>query len=190
MKKHLLTLIICCSFGAAGFSQPDYVINLKETFSVLNAAAEEEAEAEIESVLADDFAKNKGKLPWPVDNGYVSIPFGKYSIGDTKLKGNNPGITIATRKTNAPVKTVFDGTVSSVDNQGEVTTVFIRHGKYHTVYSNLSDIDVQVGDVVKKGQIIGSAGESCTGSGTTGELSFLIMSGLMNVNPITWLRHH
>ena len=190
MKKRLLTLIVLCGCTVAGYSQPDYVSNLKSTFSVTNdVTAEEESEEAADAALAEEFAKNKGKLPWPVDNGFVAIPFGKYSIGDTKLKGNNPGITIGTRKTNVPVKTVFDGVVSSVDNKGEVTTVFIRHGKYHTVYSNLSGIDVQVGDVVKKGQIIGSVGESYGGSGAQGELSFIIMSGLLNVNPITWLRH-
>lgn len=180
MKNHFLLLIAFCGCSAAVFSQPQYASNLKTELTIVNEEAYDEA-------LADEFAKNKGKLPWPVDNGFIAIPFGKYTIGDTKLKGNNPGITIATKSQGAPVKAVFDGTISGVDNQGEVTTVFIRHGKYHTVYSNLSGIDVQVGDEVKKGQVIGSIGESYAASG--GELSFIIMSGLLNVNPVSWLKH-
>jgi murein DD-endopeptidase MepM/ murein hydrolase activator NlpD len=184
MKKHFLTLTIFCGLAVAGFSQPQYISNLSAALSVTNndAAYDEEA-------LTDDFARNKGKLPWPVDNGFITVPFGKYTIGDTKLRGNSPGITIASRVKEAPVKAVFDGTISEVDNKGEVTTVFICHGKYYTVYSNLSGIDVQVGDTVKKGQVIGSIGESYASAAAGGELSFIIMSGLMNVNPATWLRH-
>jgi murein DD-endopeptidase MepM/ murein hydrolase activator NlpD len=57
------------------------------------------------------FELNKGKLPWPVDNGVVSIHFGFYTIEGTTIKGNNPGITISTPSVGEQVKAVFDGDV-------------------------------------------------------------------------------
>lgn len=137
--------------------------------------------------LGTDFGNSRGKLPWPVDKGFISIPFGVYTIEDTKIKGNNPGITISTPTAGVPVKAVFDGIVSAVDNRGEVATVFIRHGKYYTVYSNLSGITVTKGATVKTGEVIGRVGDAYEGSG--GELNFVLMIESNNVNPQTWLHH-
>ncbi|MDP4264616.1 MAG: peptidoglycan DD-metalloendopeptidase family protein [Bacteroidota bacterium] len=135
--------------------------------------------------LGSDFANSRGKLPWPVDKGFISIPFGIYTIDGTTIKGNNPGITIATPSAGIPVKAVFDGIVSAVDNRGELATVFIRHGKYYTVYSNLSGINVTKGATVRTGEVIGKVGEAYEGSG--GELNFVLMIESNNVNPQIWL---
>src|SRR5258706_5108751 len=59
--------------------------------------------------LNGEFEQNRGRLPWPVDNGFVSIHFGNYTIEGTKLKNNNPGVTIATKEAGVPVKAVFAG---------------------------------------------------------------------------------
>lgn len=136
--------------------------------------------------LGSDFNNSRGKLPWPVEKGVVSIPFGIYTIEGTKLKGDSPGITIATPSVGAPVKAVFDGVVSAVDSRGDVATVFIRHGKYYTIYSNLSAINVSKGAIVKTGEVIGKVGESFEGPG--GELNFVLMIESKNVNPQGWLR--
>jgi murein hydrolase activator len=135
--------------------------------------------------LGSDFTNNRGKLPWPVDKGYISIPFGIYTIEGTKIKGNNPGITISTPSAGVAVKAVFDGVVSAVDNGGEASTVFIRHGKYYTVYSNLTGISVSKGATVRTGEVIGHVGDSYEGSG--GELNFVLMIESNNVNPQIWL---
>jgi murein hydrolase activator len=132
-----------------------------------------------------DFGNNRGKLPWPVDNSFVSIPFGVYTIDGTQIIGDNPGVTIATPSSGMPVKAVFDGEVSKVDNKGDVGTIYIRHGKYYTVYSNLSAINVTRGAIVKRGQVIGRVGEADEGSG--GQLDFILMIESKNVNPELWL---
>ena len=44
--------------------------------------------------LNASFEKNRGKLPWPVDNGVVTIPFGSSVVGG--LSVDNPGVTIST----------------------------------------------------------------------------------------------
>jgi septal ring factor EnvC (AmiA/AmiB activator) len=134
--------------------------------------------------LNADFEKNKAKLPWPVDNGLVTIPFGISKVDD--LQFDNAGITISTPSAGGPVKSVFDGEVSAVSNLGDAMMVMIRHGKYFTVYSNLSSTNVSKGTIVKTGQVIGRTARADDGSG--GQLDFLLMIETKNVNPAPWLR--
>jgi septal ring factor EnvC (AmiA/AmiB activator) len=137
--------------------------------------------------LGADFSENRGRLPWPVDKGFVKIPFGTYTIDGTKLKGDNPGLTIGTEK-GSPVKAVFDGVVSAVHNYGDGALIVMRHGKYFTSYSNLSSVNVTKGAVVKRGQVIGRAGESEDNVG--GQVDFILMIESNNVNPAPWLIRH
>ena len=135
--------------------------------------------------LGSNFANNRGKLPWPVDNGVVSIKYGSYSIEGTLLKGDNPGITIATQP-GTTVKSVFDGEVVGVYNIGDGMVVTVRHGKYFTTYSNLVSTSVRKGDAVRTGQALGKAGRDEEGGG--GQIDFLLMIEKNNVNPEAWLR--
>lgn len=105
--------------------------------------------------LNSEFALNRGKLPWPVDNGYVCIRFGPYTIEGTSLKGYNHGITICSPQAGVPVKSIFNGEVVGVFNSGGEMNVTIRHGKYFTTYSNLSSVSVKKGETVKTGQTLG-----------------------------------
>ncbi|MBO9658214.1 MAG: peptidoglycan DD-metalloendopeptidase family protein [Chitinophagaceae bacterium] len=135
--------------------------------------------------LGTDFGNNRGKLPWPVDNGFVSIPFGPYTIEGTNLRDDNPGLTIGTRQ-GAAVKAVFDGVVSAVHNYGDGAAIIIRHGKYYTSYANLSGVNVSKGATVKRGQVIGKAGDSDDAS--NGRIDFMLLIESKNVNPQQWLR--
>ncbi len=135
--------------------------------------------------LGTDFLNNKGKLPWPVDKGYPSIHFGPYDIPGTKLRGDNPGVTISTQY-GAAVKSVFNGDVVGVYNMGDGMAVTIRHGKYFTTYSNLSNVNIKKGDAVSTGQVIGKAGRD--DAGDQGQIDFLLMIETKNVNPELWLR--
>ena len=64
--------------------------------------------------------------------------------------------------------------------------ITIRHGKYFTVYSNLSSVAVAKGATVKTGQQIGKAGRDEDGSG--GQIDFILMVETRNVDPQPWLR--
>jgi len=140
-----------------------------------------------EVALSSSFATNRGKLPWPVDNGFVSIRFGSYEVPGTKLKGDNPGLTITTPSPGTTVKAVFDGEVIGIFNLGDGMAVTISHGKYFTTYSNLARVNVSKGASVKTGQSIGAvAGDDEGGSG--GKLDFILMVETNNVNPEPWLR--
>ena len=136
--------------------------------------------------LNASFESNRSKLPWPVDNGVVSIHFGPYEVEGTKLRGDNPGITIATPSAGMPVKSVFNGEVAGVYNMGDGMAVTIRHGKYFTTYSNLTSVSVGKGTDVATGQAIGKVGQSDDGSG--GQIDFILMIESKNVNPEPWLR--
>jgi len=136
--------------------------------------------------LGNEFGGNKGKLPWPVDNGYIDIPFGIYIIPGTKIRNDNPGITIATPTAGGSVKAIFDGVVSAIHNYGDAAAIIIRHGKYFTSYSNLSSVNVSKGATVTRGQVIGKVGEGEDGTG--GQLDFMILIEANNVNPAPWLR--
>lgn len=146
-----------------------------ESYLELNAA---------DIALGANFADNKGKLPWPVDNGFVKIPFGMYTIEGTNLRDNNPGLTIGTN-VGTPVKVVFDGEVLGIHNYGDGYAIVVKHGKYITSYSNLSAVNVSKGATVKRGQVIGKAGEATDGSG--GLVDFMLLIESTNVNPASWL---
>jgi septal ring factor EnvC (AmiA/AmiB activator) len=136
--------------------------------------------------LNNKFELNKAKLPWPVDNGVVTLHFGNNKIDNTLLTFDNPGITISTPSAGVAVKAVFDGEVSSVYNLGDGMAVTIRHGKYFTTYSNLTSVSVSKGAGVKTGQQIGKAGRDDDGTG--GQIDFILMIETRNVNPQPWLR--
>lgn len=135
--------------------------------------------------LNNDFFKNKGRLPWPVDNGYVKIHYGTYALEGLNIKGDNPGITIATPSAGTTVKSVFNGEVAGVYNLGDAMGVTIRHGKYFTTYSNLSSVSVSKGMEVKTGQSIGHAAQADDGEG--GQVDFILMIETQKVNPEPWL---
>jgi septal ring factor EnvC (AmiA/AmiB activator) len=136
--------------------------------------------------LNASFESNKGRLPWPVDNGIVSIHFGPYEVEGTRIKGVNPGITVSTPSVGMAVKAVFNGEVAGVYNMGDGMAVTIRHGKYFTTYSNLAGVNVSKGSPVTTGQPIGTVGQSDDGSG--GQIDFILMIESKNVNPEPWLR--
>lgn len=136
--------------------------------------------------LNSSFQTNKGRLPWPVDNGIITLRFGNNQIENTKLTFDNPGLTIATPSAGVPVKAVFDGEVVGVYNLGDGMAVTIRHGKYFTTYSNLSGVSVSKGATIKTGQQIGKAGKDDDGSG--GQIDFILMIETKNVDPYPWLR--
>jgi murein hydrolase activator len=136
--------------------------------------------------LNTSFQANKARLPWPVDNGIVTMRFGNNQIENTKLTFDNPGITIATPAAGAAVKAVFDGEVVGVYNLGDGMAVTVRHGKYFTTYSNLNGVTVAKGATVRTGQQIGRSGKDDDGSG--GQIDFILMIESRNVDPSPWLR--
>lgn len=140
--------------------------------------------SEADRALNNDFERNRGILPWPV-TGVILIHYGQYTIPDTHppIVGESPGVTIGTQ-IGTSVKAIFNGQVTLVSYMDEKQVVFIKHGKYFTVYSNLSSANVQRGQEVKTGEVIGKAGENDDGQG---EVQLILMKENNNVNPEVWL---
>ena len=143
-----------------------------------------------EKLLGKRFVDNKGKLPWPVEKGTVTGKFGKqqHSILSTVQIENN-GIFISTSK-NAKVRAVYDGEVTYVGTlEGAGVMIMISHGNYRTVYANLQNAYVKVGQKVATKQNIG---ELITKNGENiSESNFSIwkITGTSSqpVNPALWL---
>jgi len=112
-----------------------------------------------EVTLANNFEENKGKLYWPVDQGYITGHFGKHPYPLAPgVEIDNPGIDIQTKE-NASVHAVFDGTVSKVFIvTGSQWVVMIVHGNYFTVYNGLASVSVKEGQHVSTKDIIGKVG--------------------------------
>lgn len=136
--------------------------------------------------LNSGFQNNRGRLPWPVDNGVVTSHFGPNKIENTLLTFDNPGISISTPNTGMSVKAIFDGDVIGVFNLGDGMAVTIRHGKYFTTYSNLTGVSVSKGTSIKTGQVIGRTGRSEEGGG--GQVDLILMMETTNIDPKPWLR--
>jgi septal ring factor EnvC (AmiA/AmiB activator) len=134
--------------------------------------------------LGANFESNKGRLPFPVDNGYISGFYGSNVVPGTSIKYNQDFITISS-PVGTSVKACFDGEVMSVYDIGGMTAVTLKHGKYFTTYSNLSTANVSKGQQVKTGQLIGKVGENLDGDG---ELNFILARELQFINPTGWLR--
>ena len=139
-------------------------------------------------ILAADFKANRGKLPWPVEKGFISLGYGDQPHPlYPSLTVHNSGVEITTEQ-GATARAVFEGVVSKVIALSPVNrAVFIQHGDYFTVYQNLSSVSVEQGDKVKVKQSIGRVRTS----GDTGKtiIKFLILQNTSNNNPEGWLQN-
>ncbi|MGA8853885.1 MAG: peptidoglycan DD-metalloendopeptidase family protein [Christiangramia sp.] len=136
--------------------------------------------------LAADFNNNKGKLPWPVKSGVVTMRFGKQPHPVVKsVMVNNNGVRIDTDK-GGKARAVFNGTVSEVQAvKGANQAVMVRHGDYITIYNNLEDVYVKRGDKVTTEQEIGEIATSKTTGKTT--LHFLLYRNDQKMDPADWI---
>ena len=138
-----------------------------------------------EANISINFENNKGRLPWPADQGYISTHFGPYTVPGTKLQGDMPGIEI-TLPVGSNIKNIADGEVSAVFDLGNGQTIVIRHGKYFTTYTNLSGVTVSKGQAVKPGKVLGKAVAGMSGDG---QVIFMVTNEKgVNMDPERWLK--
>lgn len=139
-----------------------------------------------EKVLASNFISNKGKLPWPVAKGYVTLGYGtQRSPIDKSLTIKSNGVRITTEK-NAKVMAVFKGVVTSVIKLKNANPiVMIRHGNYLTIYKNLSKVFVKKGDKVTTKQAIGEVFTNPSNGETI--FSFIMSKDGATQNPASWI---
>ena len=137
-------------------------------------------------ILTDDFKNNKGRLPWPVDRGVVVNSFGISShplLKEVPIKNNGIDIVAGT---GFKAKAVFPGEVSRIFTlTGGNISVILRHGSFLTLYANLSEVYVRVGQKVdlrqELGQIYTDPGDNKT------ILKFQVWEENRKQDPQEWL---
>ena len=136
-------------------------------------------------VASDNFKANKGKLPWPVVKGYVSLPHGDQPHPVHKnLTIHNSGVEISTEP-GSSARAVFGGEVLQVQViSANNKAVYIQHGDFITVYLNLSSVSVSKGQKVTIKQNIGKIHTDSSGSAV---IKFLVLQNTTTLNPETWL---
>lgn len=142
----------------------------------------------LESVLMNQNLKERvypqGR---PVGSGWISSYYGKRTDPFTGKAANHTGIDFA-GKNGAEIIAVADGVVTwSADRYGYGIMVEINHGSgYATRYAHNSENLVEVGDEVKKGQVVALMGE--TGRATGPNLHFEVLQNGNRVNPVKFIR--
>jgi murein hydrolase activator len=136
--------------------------------------------------LSNDFANNRGKLPWPVGKGYICEEYGEHEHPAIKgfMMVNNGVEICASMGTQA--RAIFDGEVTSIavsPTGGKL--VIIRHGEYLSVYLNLGEVQVKIGDKVKVKQVLGTILHS-EDEGKTA-MNLQIWKGQKTMDPAGWL---
>ena len=128
----------------------------------------------------------RGKLDWPV-HGSVSAPFGKYKHPEFAGEIFRKGIDI-----DAPIgeeiRAVEKGTVVYADRfSGYGKMVIVDHGeRYYTIYGHLSEIIKKSGDEVRRGEVVGRAGDSDSLAGS--KLYFEMRKDGRSLDPVPWFK--
>ena len=153
--------------------------------SAKSASGGKKVSSEADEKLSQEFAANRGKLPWPVD-GTVLESFGQHYhpvFTNVKLPFNN-GVTVGV-KPHAEVRAVFNGTVEKIMMApGYNQCVLVRHGDYFTFYCKLRNVRVKAGDAVTTGSVLGTVDTI----GGENQLHFQLWSGREPQNPESWLK--
>jgi len=138
-----------------------------------------------ERIISNDFIKNMGGLPWPVNRGIISGQYGEHDHPIIKgIKIKSIGIDINTVE-GEKAKAVFNGEVTKIIAiMGANYTVIIKHGEFRTVYQNLIEITVKTGEMVTKGENLGTI---YTDENNNTKLHFQVWKDKINLDPEQWL---
>ncbi|MBQ4394047.1 MAG: peptidoglycan DD-metalloendopeptidase family protein [Paludibacteraceae bacterium] len=139
-----------------------------------------------QQLIAGGFEANKGRLPWPVEQGMISGHFGKQQHPVySQVTIDNKGIYLQT-VAGAKARAVYKGEVTSCFMVANTYAVIVQHGNYRTVYSNLSKLSVKQGDKVEPKQAIGTIFTDPDQDQKT-ELYFQIYKDRNILNPESWI---
>lgn len=150
------------------------------------AAAASEATANV--ALSSNFEQNRGKFPVPISTSYIVVSrFGQYNVeGMRNVTLDNKGIDIQGQR-GAKAKAIFNGEVTAVFQLNGLFNILIRHGKYISVYCNLSSTRVKQGDPISTGQELGDIYTDTANDNRT-ILHFQLRREREKLNPAQWLR--
>ena len=150
---------------------------LLETETPVPTGAQVTASRPLQQPVVEPTLSGADKFRWPV-SGRVIVDF---------AASRQTGINIEVPE-GAAVRAAENGQVIYVGNgvEGYGNLILIRHPNgYVSAYAHLKDMKVQKGDVVNRGDQVGSAG--MTGSVTRPQLHFELRKGATPVDPIPLL---
>jgi murein DD-endopeptidase MepM/ murein hydrolase activator NlpD len=134
----------------------------KEVLDRIKADSKKVREARVISVPAGDFWQG---LDWPA-LGRISGVFGSQRILNGKPRAPHYGIDIAA-PTGTPILAPASGTITlAYDLYFSGLTVILNHGLgVNSTFLHLDDMAVKVGDIVERGELIGTLGSTGRSTG-------------------------
>ena len=164
-----------------------------ESPAVLKSKTKQAPQREIfdaqELALSKEFISNKGILPWPVERGVVCESYGTHE--HPAIKGfmmTNNGIELCVLE-GTKARAIFSGDVTSIAaSPSGGSLVIIRHGEYLSVYCNLDQITVSVGQYIKPKQVLGNI--LFNSHENRYAMNFQIWKSQKTLNPEDWLRRN
>jgi len=136
-------------------------------------------------LVSNNFKANKGRLPWPVEKGTITLGYGDQPHPVYKsLIIHNSGLEITT-ESGSSARAVFSGVVTNVVVLSPLNkAVFVQHGDYFTIYQNLGSVNVSAGDKVSTKQVLGKVRTNAEGKTV---LKFMISQNTTYTNPSQWI---
>lgn len=152
-----------------------------------NKGEKDDAKRAQNVILSSVFTENKGKFPMPVERGVIIEKFGMHAHPlQSSVKVYNKGVNISVVGS-ANVFSIYEGEVTKIFFfKGLGNNVMIRHGDYISVYSNLSKVNVSVGQKVKTLTKIGAI--SPKEDSYNSQLHFELWHETTPQNPELWLK--
>jgi septal ring factor EnvC (AmiA/AmiB activator) len=142
---------------------------------------------EIRTLLSNNFKDNIGKFNLPVKDGVITGNYGESFhpiLKEVKIKNNGIDITLSQK---SDVFSIFKGEVRKIFKvPGSNLAIIIRHGRYLTVYTNLTKIIVAVGQEINTYQKIGEI--SLQKGEETSILHFELWNENKTEDPSKWFR--
>lgn len=138
--------------------------------------------------MTGDFQNNKKKMPVPITGPYLVVE--RYGVKNAiSGKGNVPintgGITLE-GSDGAKARSIFKGKVTAVFDNGNYMFVLVRHGKYISVYCNLTNVRVKGGEELQAGDIIGDIEADAKGGNP--RMLFQLRHEKTTLDPAEWLK--
>jgi len=134
---------------------------------------------------SSDLGAVKGNINIPIDVGLVISEYGNSVSGASYSISFNNGIDFSLAK-GSKVYSAASGVVTLTGEApyyGKVIIIKHENG-FRTVYADLSEVNVNPGDIVKLNQVIGKTGDSIDGQ----LFHFELWQNGIPLNPAEWLR--
>lgn len=178
--------VVETAFEQGGFVQ----LTAKQTEARKDVEAIRKMREERDAAYRKDLPRPTWSGPFtvPVAEANVSSPFGRYRTYSDGRKSHHLGLDLEAER-GVPVVAAADGLVLVAHEQAIFgNVVVVNHGhRVATSYNHLDRIDVQEGEHVTAGQVVGALGS--TGQSTGPHLHWGLEVDVIAVDPGEWLQN-